>query len=150
MNEIDILKKCIYKQTDEIFFSNFSTVKPPLATYSSLCGTCVTYRAPCHAISYQLLPAVFKASLGAGSSTSKVSRASCWSSKHSPSPTICLNHRNPQKRYTGRFYLRARLASHKTLILQNTSFLRDLNSPQRRRVCYKTHTLSIATELCRL
>ena len=80
----------------------------------------------------------------------KVSWASCWSSKHSPSPTICLNHSNPQKRYTGRFYLRARLASHKTLILQNTSFLRDLNSLQRRRVCYKTHTLSVATELCRL
>ena len=27
----------------------------------------------------------------------KVSRASCWSSKHSPSPTICLNHSNLQK-----------------------------------------------------
>ena len=38
----------------------------------------------------------------------KVSRASCWSVKHSPSPTICLNHSNPQKVYTGRFYLRAR------------------------------------------
>ena len=34
----------------------------------------------------------------------KVSRASCWSSKHSPSPTICLNHSNPQKGYVGRFY----------------------------------------------
>ena len=27
----------------------------------------------------------------------KVSRASCWSSKHSTGPTICLNHSNPQK-----------------------------------------------------
>ena len=38
----------------------------------------------------------------------KVSRASCWPSKHSPSSTICLNHSNPQKRYIGRFYLSAR------------------------------------------
>ena len=29
----------------------------------------------------------------------KVGRASCWSSKHSPIPTICLNHSNPQKVY---------------------------------------------------
>ena len=27
----------------------------------------------------------------------KVSRASCWSSKHSPHLTICLNHNNPQR-----------------------------------------------------
>ena len=26
----------------------------------------------------------------------KVSRASCWSFKYSPGPTICLNHSNPQ------------------------------------------------------
>ena len=38
----------------------------------------------------------------------KVSRASCWSSKLSPGPTICLNLSNPQKRYTGRFYSRIR------------------------------------------
>ena len=36
----------------------------------------------------------------------KVSRTSCWSSKHSPGPTIHLNHNNPQNRYGGRFYLR--------------------------------------------
>ena len=36
----------------------------------------------------------------------RVSRALCWSSKHSPGPIICLNHKNPQKRYGGRFYLR--------------------------------------------
>ena len=35
----------------------------------------------------------------------KVNRASCWSPKHSPSPSICLNHNNPQKKYGGRFYL---------------------------------------------
>ena len=38
----------------------------------------------------------------------KVSRASYWSSKHSLGLTICLNHSNPQKRYIGRFYLRAK------------------------------------------
>ena len=27
----------------------------------------------------------------------KVSRASCWSSKHTTGPAICLNHSNPQK-----------------------------------------------------
>ena len=52
-----------------------------------------------------LLPSGFKTSLGAGSST-KVSRASCWSSKHSPSPAMCFNHNNRQKKYAGRFYLR--------------------------------------------
>ena len=36
----------------------------------------------------------------------KASRVSCWSSKHSPCPTIHLNHNNPQKGYSGRFYLR--------------------------------------------
>ena len=35
----------------------------------------------------------------------EVRRASCWSLKHSPGPTICLNHSNPQKRYGSRFYL---------------------------------------------
>ena len=29
----------------------------------------------------------------------KVSRTSCWSSKHSRSPTICLNHDNPHNIY---------------------------------------------------
>ena len=29
----------------------------------------------------------------------KVSRTSCWSSKHSQSPTICLNHNNPHNIY---------------------------------------------------
>ena len=35
----------------------------------------------------------------------KASRASCWSLKHSPGPVICLNHNNPRKRYSGKFYL---------------------------------------------
>ena len=35
----------------------------------------------------------------------EVSRASCWSSKHRPSLSVCLGHNNPQKRYSGRFYL---------------------------------------------
>ena len=75
------------------------TVRPPLATYSSLCSTCVTYGALCHAIVHQLLPthpftasvtdlrerfllsgvfyltllpAFFKAYLGAGSSISRL------------------------------------------------------------------------------
>ena len=32
----------------------------------------------------------------------KASWASCWSSKHSIGPNICLNHNNPQKSYTSR------------------------------------------------
>ena len=41
----------------------------------------------------------------------KISRASCWSSlKHSPSPAICWNHNNPQKGYSGRFYLKVMAA----------------------------------------
>ena len=35
----------------------------------------------------------------------EVCRASCWSSKHRPGPSVCLNHSNRQKRYDGRFYL---------------------------------------------
>ena len=33
-------------------------------------------------------------------------QASCWSFKHSPGPTIRLNHNSSQKRYGGRFFLR--------------------------------------------
>ena len=78
------------------YFVN-NTVRPPLVTYPLLWSTCVTFRTPCHAIGHQLLPnhpftvsatdlrehfllsgvfyltllpAGFKASLGAGSSTS--------------------------------------------------------------------------------
>ena len=35
----------------------------------------------------------------------KVSRASCWSSKHSPSQAIASNDSNAQKKYGSRFYL---------------------------------------------
>ena len=40
----------------------------------------------------------------------KASRVSRWSSKHSPGPTICWNHSNPQKFYMSRLYLRGRAA----------------------------------------
>ena len=118
-------------------FSAISTqlVRPSSATYPSLCSTCVTYGTPCHAIGHQLLPTqpcyhkcygfdrvfvtlvnflpcnpscCFQGFPGIGQFNLKISRASCWSSKHSPSQTISLNHNNPQKVYTGRFYLRAR------------------------------------------
>ena len=32
------------------------SVRPPLATYSILCSTCVTYGTSCHAMGHQLLP----------------------------------------------------------------------------------------------
>ena len=57
-----------------------------------------------------------------------VSRASCWSSKRSPAPTICLNHSNRQKFYIGRFYLRGRAGQSRNinrygeLALRNFSF----------------------------
>ena len=40
--------------------------------------------------------------------TLNCSWASCCLSKHSLGRNICLNHRNPQKRYNGRFYLTVR------------------------------------------
>ena len=92
----------------------------------------VTYRTPCRAIGHLVLFGnilrvlriwecfllsgffalhsfllVSNASLGAGSSTLMFSRASCWSSKHSPGLTICLNHSNPQTLYTKRFVFKA-------------------------------------------
>ena len=85
----------------------------------------VTYRTPCHASGHlvnrecygfgrtfftlifylKLLPAGFKVSLGAGSSTSKLTELHA-DLRNSPSPTLCLNHKNPQERYRGRFYLK--------------------------------------------
>ena len=109
-----------------------NTVRPPLVTYPSLCSTRVTYRTLCHAIGHQLLPTqpcyrecygferafftlrhflsytpscFFQGFPGNRQFNLKVSKASCWSSKHSPGPAISLNHSNPQKFYTGRFYL---------------------------------------------
>ena len=32
------------------------SVRPPMATYPSLCSTCVTYGTPCHARGHQVLP----------------------------------------------------------------------------------------------
>ena len=122
------------------------SVRPLLATYSSLCSTCVTYGMPCHTIIHQTLPThpllwvlkswesvfysqvfftlhsllLFSRRPWGQQFNLKVSRASYWSSKHSPALTICLNHSNPRKRYTGRFYLRVGLASLGTL-----SFAKD-------------------------
>ena len=88
----------------------------------------VTYRKPCHAKGHLVIyrecygfervfltlrcfltytPSCwFQNLLGSRQFNLKVSRVSCWFSKHSPGPTICWNHNNPQKRYVGRFYLR--------------------------------------------
>ena len=41
-------------------------------------------------------PAFIKVSLGAGSYFHESCRASYWSSKHRPSPSVCLIHSNPQ------------------------------------------------------
>ena len=134
-----------------------NTVRPPLVTYPSLCSTCVTYRTSCHTIrdlqdimpyhwspapshpsllppvlqiweSIFLLSGFFYFILLPAFFNLKISRASCWSLKHSPSPTICLNHSNPQKFYTGRFYSRARAGQSRNinlcgeLVLPNVSF----------------------------
>ena len=40
----------------------------------------------------------------------EICRTWYWSSKHRPSPSVCLIHSNLQKIYTGRFYLRVRAA----------------------------------------
>ena len=94
--------------------------RPPLATYSSLCSTCVTYGMPCHAIGHQLLPTVLQQEcygferafftlsrfLPYTPLTSKLAghHIDLWDI--APGPAIHLNHNNPQKRYGGRFYLR--------------------------------------------
>ena len=56
----------------------------------------------------------------------ELSRASCWSWKHSPSPAICLNHSNLQKICTGRFYLRARSGQSQNISLYGTLALKCL------------------------
>ena len=48
----------------------------------------------------------FQALCGSRQFNLKVSRASCWSLKHSPDLAIRLSYSNPQKKYGGRFYLR--------------------------------------------
>ena len=58
----------------------------------------------------------------------KVSTDSCWSSKHSPGRTNCLNHNNPQKIYMWLFHLRPRSGQSRNinifgeLVLQDISF----------------------------
>ena len=117
-----------------------------MVTYLPLCSTCLTYRTLCHAIGHQLLPtnpfttsatdlrerfllsgvfcltlfaAFFKASLGAGSSTSRLAGLHA---------DLCLNHSNPQNFFLGRFYLSGRAGQSRNiniyveLALQNVSF----------------------------
>ena len=43
---------------------------------------------------------------GSGQFNLKVTRSSCWCSRHSHGLDIGVNDNNPQKRYGGRFYLR--------------------------------------------
>ena len=95
------------------------------------CSTCVTYRTPCHTTGHQvllthplpwvlpiwesvfllsgvfylaLLPVAWRFSWGQQLNL-KISRASCWLSKHSPGPTIVSNDSSRQEKYTGWFYL---------------------------------------------
>ena len=139
-----------------ILLTLHNTDRPPLVTYNSLCSTCVTYGTLCNAIGHQLLPTLpftasatdsrerfllsgvfyltllpaFSRILWEPAVQPQVSRASCWSSRHNPGPTICSNHSNPQKFYTSRFYLRARAGQsrninpYRELVLQNVSFKR--------------------------
>ena len=101
----------------DIFLAISTTelVKPPLLTYPLLCSTCVTYGTPCHArgqrhfppnpvivsatnlrerfllsgvIYLALLPAVFKASLGASSSTSKLAGLHANLQNIAPTPLL--------------------------------------------------------------
>ena len=68
-----------------------------------------TYRTPCHAsghLVHLVIQLVSKPPLGRQFNLN-VSRASCWSSKHSPGPTICLNHNNPQTLCFERFIYKA-------------------------------------------
>ena len=92
------------------------------------CYNHVTYRTPCHASGHLVIycecygferafftlrrfllctpSSCFQGFPGSRQFNLKVSKISCWFSKHSLGPTTCLNRNNPQKRYGGRFYLR--------------------------------------------
>ena len=112
----------------------------------------MTYGTLCHAIAHQLLPTqpcyrecygfesafftfrrflpctpscFFQGFPGSRQFNLKVSRALCWSSKYSPGPTICLNHSNTQKIYTGRFYLRAKAGQSRNINLYRELVLRS-------------------------
>ena len=107
------------------FDSSPNIVRPPLVSYSSLYSTFVTswchatplvtsYFPPNHlpqmlwiwksvfysqAFFYLALFTAFSRLPWGQQFNLTVSRASCWSSKHSPGPTICLNHSNQKKIY---------------------------------------------------
>ena len=106
----------------------------------------VTYRTPCHASGHLvILPwqlriwesVFYSQAFFTLHSFLLVSRppwgrqfnlTSCWSSKHSSGPAICLNNSNPQKIYICRFYLRVTPGQSRNiklcreLVLQNVSF----------------------------
>ena len=48
---------------------------------------------------------VYQGLLGSRQFFLEVCKASYWSSKHRPGPSVCLIHSNSQKFYTGKFYL---------------------------------------------
>ena len=60
----------------------------------------------------------------------EVCRASCWSSKHRPSPSVCLSHNNPQIEYGGRFYL-----------WFTADWLREESAPHEIRTLFATSTV---------
>ena len=165
----------------------FSTqsVRPPLATYPWLCSTC-------HTIGHQVLPTpAFKVILQHSVRYGQVFRSilyfqsSSWQSdsRLCPNPSPCLGQRriflgvrdilgmclrshtkstSHQKRYIGRFYLRARahhsqnIKLHRELVLWNASsenicFLRGSNSFRARWICLEASFLTCsATEPYRL
>ena len=125
------MNQLIFQRNSDIFSAILTQlVRSPLATYSSLCSTCVTYGTACHAIGEQLLPAVFKASLGAGSSTSKLAglHADLWNI----APTRLFVWMTAiHKRYTSRFYLKARLTC-----LFGTKWSNPVKLEKRKKVWY--------------
>ena len=56
----------------------------------------------------------------------KTSRGLCWSPKHSPGPTICLNHSKLQKRNIGSFYLRKNAGQSRNIKLYKELVLRSV------------------------
>ena len=68
-----------------------------------------------------------------------VSRALCWSSKHSPGPSICLNHNNPQTSYSERFSFKAYHIIKKLLVVN--SVMNNWNLLELRRFNLKQNTV---------
>ena len=81
----------------------------------------VTYRMPCRASGHLVNLVVLLVSKPPRGRqfNLNVSRASCWSSKYSPGPTICLNHSNPQTLYFERFIYKV-YHIIKSLLVMNT------------------------------